>query len=977
MTHRIEMKKTWKIFLSILTLVCVLAAFAQFIQGNNRRAALISIESLKDATVQSGERLEELLEKVYYELALAAALYGDIQDEFVISADDLQSIFEKTSFDYIEFVNTDGMQLGMDGELRDASDSEYYLKGMEGKSGVTIIFDSKAEHANLIIFYVPLYFNGEIKGVLTGNYKESTMQEILFTTFFGEEAKTFICLRDGTVIACCNGGHVSGNIFDKGIFNRELAPDVESELREALLEGSEYEFQYEDSKGTGSAYATPLKKGKWMLIQTFPTAITSQFVRDANIAGIILLAELIMIFVVCLVVVQIVSSIHKKKLVQENIEKSYVVNGTTKIFDTFIFVDLKNNTFRYLEGTKPRDAKCPMQGSYDILKGFLINMIGDEDKRLDMDTFLTKEEIQKYLMDSPYLRYEYPAVYDDDRWDGLYVICIKRTDGIAEEVLLAYADVTKAKKFELRSYEALQEAYEALENANMAKSNFLSSMSHDIRTPMNAIMGMTTIAAMNMDNPERIKDCLDKISRSCQHLLGLINEVLDMSKIESGKIHFAEEEFNLSDIVENIVSMFMSQTQGKNQEFHVNVSNVTHEEVIGDSMRLQQILINILGNAVKFTKEGGKISFHICEIQSAMKGYGCYVFTIKDNGIGMEKEFIDKIYEPFVRAKDLRTDKIEGTGLGMPIVKNLVQMMNGDIQVESQLNKGSEFTVKLYLKLNFHKNEDIKDLENLKVLVADDNRSACENACNILKEMGINAEGVFSGQEAVDKIFAAHDDNQDYFAVLLDWKMPGMDGVDTTKVIREKIGEEVLAVILSAFDYSEIEQEARNAGVNAFISKPLFRSRLVYILKSLMYNEEEQYTILEKLQRKDYIGKRVLLVEDNELNMEIAEELLSQKGIIVDKAENGRIAVERVHEMPAGYYDLIFMDIQMPEMNGYEATMQIRASEREDLKTIPIIAMSADVFADDLKQAEKAGMNGHVGKPVEIEKLLSALEKWI
>lgn len=977
MVHRIEMKKSWKIVLGLLTTICVLAVFALFIQDNNERATSISIKSLKDATVQSGARIEELLVRAYYELALTEALYEEIIEDLEIDVEDLQMLSDETSFDYIEFVNPDGTGLSLDGNTYDASGRDYFQEGIRGKSGVTIVFDSLVTNENLVIFYMPLYYDGEIKGVLTGSYKESTMQEIMHTTFFGEEARTFICMQDGTIISSCNGGHVSESIFDEGNFNKELDPDVERELREALLESREYEFQYEGSSGTANAYVTTVGKGEWMLIQTFPSQVTSRFVRDANRAGIILLAELIVIFAVCLVVIQIVSSIHKRKLVLENIEKSYVVNGITKFFNTFIFVDLENETFRYLEGTKPKDGSCPQQGDYETLQKYLISLAGEEDERKRMESLFAKEVLQKKLSDLPYLRYEYRTGRDSGKWDGLYAICIKRVKGIPTEVLLAYADVTDAKNFELRSYEALKEAYQALESANKAKSNFLSNMSHDIRTPMNAIMGMTAIAAMNIDNPDRIRDCLDKITRSSRHLLGLINEVLDMSKIESGKIHFAEEEFNLSDVVENIVSMFMPQTQEKKQQFHVNVSNITHEEVIGDSMRLQQILINILGNGVKFTQEGGTISFNICEITSVMQGYGCYVFTFEDNGIGMEEDFIDRIFEPFVRARDSRTDKTEGTGLGMPIVKNLVEMMNGDIQVESKINEGSRFTVKLYLKLNYFKNDDVKELENLNVLVADDEQDACENACNLLREIGMNADSVLSGAEAVDKLLAAHEADKDYSAVILDWKMPEMDGVETAKVIRKNFGEDVPIIILSAFDYSEIEQEARNAGVNAFISKPLFRSRLIYIMKSLMLSEEEQYSELEKLQKKDYAGKRVLLVEDNEINMEIAEELLSQKGLMVDKAENGRIAVERVHEMPEGYYSMIFMDIQMPEMNGYEATAQIRASDREDLKTVPIIAMSADVFMDDLKRAEDVGMNGHVAKPIEIEKLLEALEKWI
>jgi CheY-like chemotaxis protein/two-component sensor histidine kinase len=460
-------------------------------------------------------------------------------------------------------------------------------------------------------------------------------------------------------------------------------------------------------------------------------------------------------------------------------------------------------------------------------------------------------------------------------------------------------------------------------------------------------------------------------------LLGLINEVLDMSKIESGKLVFSEEEFNLSDVVDRIVNMFLPQTQEKNQQFHVNISNISHEEVIGDSMRLQQIFVNILGNAVKFTPEDGEITLQIDEKPSSMHGYGCYVFTVEDNGIGMEEEFLDKVFEPFVRADNSRIGKIEGTGLGMPIVKNIIQMMSGDIQVESELGKGSKFTVTVYLQLNRFKNEDVSGLENLTVLVADDDQFACESACAVLQEIGMDSTWVTSGQEAVDTLVEAHEQCKDYFAVILDWKMPGKDGLETTREIRAKLGDEVPIIILSAFDYTPIEQEAREAGVNAFISKPLFRSRLVYVMKSLVLGEKEKSTELEELQSQEYTGKKVLLVEDNELNMEIAQEILEQTGLVVEKAENGRIAVEKLQKAPENYYQLVFMDIQMPVMDGYEATKAVRASGRKDLQEIPIVAMTADAFTDDVKHATQVGMNGHLSKPIEIDKLLKALEKWL
>jgi signal transduction histidine kinase/DNA-binding response OmpR family regulator len=655
-----------------------------------------------------------------------------------------------------------------------------------------------------------------------------------------------------------------------------------------------------------------------------------------------------------------------------------VVNGLMQLFGSFVLINLEQGTYRYLEHSSPKDETFPTEGSCEEFFEHVLQLLADEEEREHLTQAFSIEALRELLSgETQNLRYEYRVKGEKECWDSLNLICLKREEGVPVEILLTYQDVTTAKQREQRSYEALKEAYQAVESANLAKSNFLSNMSHDIRTPMNAIMGMTAIAAMNMDNPERVKDCLNKITVSSQHLLGLINEVLDMSKIESGKMIFSEEQFNLSDVVDSTISMFLPQTNGRNQNFLVSVDHIEHEEVIGDHMRLQQIFVNILGNAVKFTQEGGEIRFGITEKPSHMHGCGCYVFTFEDNGIGMEESFMEHLFEPFVRADNSRTGSVEGTGLGMPIVKNIVQMMNGDIQVESKLNEGTKFVVTVYLKLSHSEQSDVSGLEDLAVLVADDDQLACESACDVLNDIGMKADWVLSGDEAVNTLVAAHDDSQDYVAVILDWQMPGKDGIETAREIRAKLGDEVPIIILSAFDYSPIEQEARAAGVNAFISKPLFRSRLVYVMKTLILGNTEGETELEQLQSRDYSGKRILLVEDNELNMEIAEELLLSTGVQVEKAENGRVAVNRVLETPAGYYDLVLMDIQMPLMNGYDATIAIRKSGREDLKTLPIVAMSADAFSDDVQHAKKVGMNGHIAKPVEIEKLLQCLEEWI
>ena len=526
---------------------------------------------------------------------------------------------------------------------------------------------------------------------------------------------------------------------------------------------------------------------------------------------------------------------------------------------------------------------------------------------------------------------------------------------------------------------ALQAAFDAAETANRAKTDFLSNMSHDIRTPMNGIIGMTAIAAAHIDDKERVQDSLQKITQASKHLLSLINEVLDMSKIESGKVDLIEEEFNLSDLIDNLLTMTSAQIEQHHHELSVNISGVSHEEVIGDSLRIQKVFTNLMGNAVKFTPDGGKIQLSISERPSNQAKVGCFEFVFEDNGIGMSKEFLDQVFEPFARANDNHVSKTQGTGLGMPISRNIVRMMGGDIKVESELGVGSRFTVTIYLKLQDAVEIHYDKFIDLDVLVADDDEMSLESCCGMLNDLGMRAEGVSTGAKAVEQVVLHHEQKRDYFACIIDWKMPDMDGIATTRAIRKAVGNEVPIIIISAYDWSDIEQEARAAGANAFISKPLFRSRLAKTFSTLvgdddMHNQESPTKMLGNL---NLSGHRVLLVEDNELNAEIGTEILEMAGLAVECASDGVEAVDRINTCEDGYYDLIFMDIQMPKMNGYDATRAIRAMSRNYCKQVPIIAMTANAFAEDIHAAKTIGMNEHIAKPLDLNNLGRTLKKWI
>ena len=538
--------------------------------------------------------------------------------------------------------------------------------------------------------------------------------------------------------------------------------------------------------------------------------------------------------------------------------------------------------------------------------------------------------------------------------------------------------MSQEKKAEIESHKALKDAYRAAENASRAKTEFLSNMSHDIRTPMNAIVGLTAIAGANIESQDRVVECLGKITKSSRHLLGLINEVLDMARIESGRISLAEEDFSLPELVDNLLTLTKPAIDEHHHQLEVHIEHIEHEAVCGDSLRIQQVFVNLMSNAVKYTPDGGNITLTIKEKPNGFSKLGCYEFSIEDNGIGMTPEFQKIMFEPFSRADDHRTTKVQGTGLGMAIARNIVNLMNGDIQVESAPNKGTKITVTVYLKLQENEKEQEKELLDLPVLVVDDDKTCCESTVATLQEIGIAGEWVLTGKEAVERCAARHKTGRDYFAVILDWKMPEMDGIATARKIRERVGEDVTIIILTSFDFSEIEEEARAAGVNAFMAKPLFRSRLTATLRQFTSGKKEKNArnYLEDFAKENYAGKRILLVEDNELNREIATEIIGMTGVTIDSAENGKIAVEKVMEAPEKWYDLIFMDIQMPIMNGYEATAAIRALAGSRGK-VPIIAMTANAFAEDVQLAKNTGMNEHIAKPLDLNKLNDVLKQWL
>ena len=535
-------------------------------------------------------------------------------------------------------------------------------------------------------------------------------------------------------------------------------------------------------------------------------------------------------------------------------------------------------------------------------------------------------------------------------------------------------DNTEMVENERKQKALLEYALAQAQQANLAKTTFLSNMSHDIRTPMNAIVGFSAIASNHIDNAERVKDCLEKIMSSSNHLLSLINDILDMSRIESGKVQIQEKECNLSELLHNLVNIIQPQVKEKQIDFSVDVFGVTNEDIYADTLKLNQIFINILGNAVKFTAAGGTISLRIRQEPCAVKGCGTYEFSIKDTGIGMSSEFVEHIFEPFEREGTTAQSGIEGTGLGMAITKNLVEMMGGTIKVSSVKGEGSQFVIILDLKLqeNSNTSQSIAELEGRRVLVVDDDPDACGSVAGMLEQIGMRSEWTTSAREAVLCAHKAYDEQDPFHTYILDLNMPEQSGVETAREILKAAGDDVPVIILATYDWSDVEKEAKEAGITAFCNKPLFMSDLKDAL--LRANHLAQESETEKsFTDKDFNGKRVLVVEDIELNREIATEILKEAGFTVEVAVDGSDAVRKVEESEEYYYDIILTDIQMPVMNGYEEVAAIRSMNRKDVATIPVIAMTANAFEEDKALALACGMNGHIAKPLDVSAMFETL----
>lgn len=574
---------------------------------------------------------------------------------------------------------------------------------------------------------------------------------------------------------------------------------------------------------------------------------------------------------------------------------------------------------------------------------------------------------------------DYKVIREEQRrWCRASVVIVDLCDdGSPNHVLVLFKDITKQKEKDMEYQRTLKEAYQLAERANQAKTTFLNNMSHDIRTPMNAIIGFTLLAATHIDEKERLKDYLSKIMTSSNHLLSLINDVLDMSRIESGKVKIEESPCSIPIVMHDLRNILQTDIKAKRLDFFIDTVDVVDENVICDKLRLNQILLNCMSNAMKYTKAGGTVGFRIIQKGHAPEGFADYDFVVKDNGIGMSEEFAEHIFEPFTREETSTVSRIPGTGLGMAITKNIVDMMGGTIKVKSELGVGSEFTISLRFKTTQQNSKRgvIKELNGFRALVADDSMDSCASVEKMLRTIGLRPEWTTSGKEAIFRAKYASQENDPFQVYIIDWLMPDMNGIEVVRRIRMEIGDEVPIIILTAYDWADIEQEAREAGVTAFCAKPLFVSELYDVLQNASCPvKTKDKTILEV---EAFKGKEILLVEDVELNREIAETILTEAGFHVNSVEDGKQAVDYMESEKGNMIDLILMDVMMPVMDGYEATQKIRQLEDKTKADIPIIAMTANAFEEDAKAAIEAGMNVHMAKPIRIESLYEIIEQYL
>ena len=947
---------------AIISLVCI--NYSAFV---SQTIYTESISHLSEIFHQSNSSLNKLVTQTRKSMHLWADYLQDISDDNVID-DYLSHAQAEMEFTDFYFISRKGIFLTKNEEKGyldlNAEMPKIILEGND------VVVNSVVPGKPQMMVFVSPAAKGTYKGfeyeAIAVSYNNSDIVNALKISAFEGHSSNYIVHSDGRVIV--------DNAADKqrDIYNLIATLTDYSDMNSEELLKIKQDFI------SGNTGATVTKLGSksyyllyesadfedWVFVGLVPTSIVNASMNSLQsstlvlVAGIAISLATLMIGFILWQNRQKLKSKDTQILYRDELFSTLSVN----VDDVFLMLNAEDMKVDYISPNVDNLVGIPEKKVRADIHAFDCLVHDNQTVRV-IDKLPSLKPGEQTELDREYFHQKTKEV----RW--FHVVALCRDIKGEKKYIVVLSDRTRDKQIN----QALKDAVNAAQSANRAKSTFLSNMSHDIRTPMNAIIGFATLLSASTGDEEKVKDYVAKILSSSNHLLSLINGVLDMSRIESGKIHLEETEVNLSDVLHDLKTIIGGQINAKQLELYMDTLDVVNENVYCDKVRLNQVLLNLLSNAVKFTPPGGTVSVRVTQLKSSSEDTGMYEFRIKDTGIGMSNDFSERIFNPFERERSSTVSKIQGTGLGMSIAKNIIDMMGGTIEVFTEQGKGTEFVICIGMRLQTKSKPDVKiqSLEGLKALVVDDDFNTCDSVTRMLLRVGMRSEWTLSGKEAVLRAKQALDINDAFRAYIIDWRLPDMNGIEVTRQIRA-LGDNTPIIILTAYDWTDIEAEAREAGVTAFCAKPMFMSDLRDTLL-MAIGEKEKKEAAPAVEVENFKGRRLLLAEDNDLNREIAFEILNEYGFIVDTVENGKDAVDTIAASKHGYYDLVLMDIQMPVMNGYEATKGIRALNDAVLAAVPIVAMTANAFDEDRKAAKESGMNGFISKPINLDEIIEVL----
>ena len=962
-------KKPLRIAVFAVLFIGIAVTVSQYFKFVSETVYEESVSHLTEVFHQSDNMLRELTNKNLTYLHM----WGE-NLQHTSGENEIRDYIEKAQEDagFLEFYF-----LSADGDYKTVTGETGYLGLQENmeeeiRKGNDVIANAAVPGKSQLLVFATPNVHGSYQGfeydAIAIAYENADIVKVLDISAFNGNAQSFVVHPDGRVVVDHSSGSW-GNVYN---FFGVLSEHSDMTEKETLALSENFKAGQADAMLVnldGKNYYLVYEKSDvqdWIFLGLVNEDIVNAGMNSLQLSTLILVVVVVLCiasFFIGLMIQKNRSRLKKKDteiLYRDELFQKLSMN----VDDVFLMLDAQTYQVDYVS---PNAEK---------LLGITVEQIREDicvlGKLYPKETEASKKNYLEEIRDQEQKEWDFESLHQktgEHRW--FHIVAIGSVVNGKKKYILVMSDRTSDKKMN----QALSEAVRAAENANRAKSTFLSNMSHDIRTPMNAIIGFATLAASSIEDRKKVRDYLGKILSSSNHLLSLINDILDMSRIESGKIHLEETEVSLSDVLHDLKTIISGQIHAKQLELYMDVMDVTNEDVYCDKTRLNQVLLNLLSNAVKFTPAGGTVSVRLKQYPKAVKGSKLYEIRVKDTGIGMSQEFVQKIFSPFERERTSTVSRTQGTGLGMAITKNIVDMMGGTIEVQTEQGKGTEFIVCLPLRIQSERQriEKIAELEGLKALVVDDDFNTCDSVTKMLVRVGMRSEWTLSGKEAVLRARQSMELGDAFHAYIIDWRLPDMNGIEVTRQIRS-LGDDTPIIILTAYDWSDIEAEARAAGVTAFCAKPLFMSDIRDTLMTAIGQSQAEVedSILPEA-GSDFRGRCILLVEDNELNSEIAVEILKEYGFLVDTAENGAEAVEKVKNSTPGKYDLVLMDVQMPVMNGYEATRQIRALDDPALSGITILAMTANAFDEDRKKALEYGMDGFLSKPIVIEELISTL----